>query len=296
LSAVIVNFNTLELMKRCVECLPHSRELEILIVDNASTDGSREWLQTMAGDRIRCILSPDNLGFAGGCNLGIRQAAGNYILLLNTDAFPESGALESLVAYMEQCCDVGVAGPQLLFPDGRWQRSAGRVPTPRSALIDALGISSFGHAIASLLWPLTGRLWMPRNVGYVDGACMMIRRSVVEKIGGLNERLFFFVEDADYCMRARQNGWRVVHFPQSRVVHLRGGSSSQKNYELSVKMRARSERQFVLETQGDRSWDRLRFLRRLNFGWRAQFARWIGQRRRYERYMSAYRAYAEPSS
>lgn len=295
LSVVVVNYNTFHLLKCCLInlqeiCIPAK---EILVVDNASTDGSREWLQTLRDERIRCILSSKNLGFARGCNLGIRQATGEFILLLNTDAFPRPGAIETLVAYLEQHSDVGIVGPQLLYPNGRWQRSSGRIPSPCSAFLDALGVTSLEHIIAAALWPLTGRWWRPYEVEYVDGACMLIRRIVIEQIGGLDERFFLFVEDAEYCARARAHGWKVVYLPQSHVVHLRGGSSAQKNYEHAIRMRVYSEKRFVVETQGENAWRCMARWRQLGFAWRMWLARFTRQKVRYEHYRAAYHAYRE---
>jgi len=266
------------------------------VVDNASTDGSHEWLQTLKDERIHCILSPENLGFAKGCNLGIQQASGDAILLLNTDAFPEPGALKTLMTYLEDYPDVGIIGPQLLYPDGRWQRSTGRVLSPRSAFLDAVGITSLQHVLAAWLWPLTGRWWRPQEVEYVDGACMLLRRAMVEQIGGLDERFFFFVEDAEYCARARLHGWKVIYLPQSHVVHLRGGSSSRKNHERTVKMRAHSEKQFVVSFQSEQAWSRVAFWRQVNYWWRMQLAKFTGQKERYERYKTVYQAYGESLS
>lgn len=299
LSVVIVNFNTLDLLQRCLEQLKEvltAFPAEIVLADNASTDGSREWIQALASQQIHCVLSPENLGFAGGCNLGIQQATGEYILLLNTDAFPESGALETLVEYLEQHPDVGIVGPQLVYPGGRWQRSTGRIPSPCSAFLDALGITSFEHTLATIMWPLIGHRWRSRAVEYVDGACMLIRRAVVDQIGDLDERFFFFVEDAEYCARARRHGWKVKYVPQSHVVHLRGGSSSQKDYARTVKLRARSEEILVCAMRGENAWQRVAFWRRVNFWWRMQLAGILRQRQRYARYRAAYQAYTESTS
>ena len=299
LSIILVNYNSLDLLRQCLSCLAMtiSRALvEIIIVDNASTDGSREWLESLAEEQYRVILSEQNLGFAGGCNLGIRQATGDYILLLNTDAFPQPGALEELVAYLEQHPDVGIVGPQLLYPDGRWQRSTGLIPSPKPAMLDALGITSARHVIAGFLWRWTNHWWRPRPVEYLDGACMLIRRQVIDQIGGFDDRLFFFVEDAEFCHRARRQGWNVVHVPQSRVVHLRGGSSSLKNYEQSVKLRVQSERIFVLRTYGQEAWRRFLFWRRWNYRGRMCLAALLGRHGRRVKYRLAWQIYAEAGS
>ena len=298
LSIVVVNYNSLKLLQGCLAHLDTWVRLpatEIIVVDNGSTDGSGEWVRKLDSQLYHVVLSQRNLGFAGGCNLGIRQSSGDYILLLNTDAFPQAGALDLLVEYLVHCPSVGVAGPQLLYPDGRWQRSTNLTPSPKSAMLDALGITSLGHVLASVLWKWTGRWWRPRPVEYVDGACMLIRRAVIDDIGGLDERFFFFVEDAEFCRRARQHGWQVVYVPQSQVVHLRGGSSSKKNAEESLRMRWRSEREFILRTWGEVAWRRFLFWRRLNYRWRLALATLCRDANRRQRYQVAWRVYAQES-
>lgn len=299
LSIVLVNYNTLDLIQQCLEYLNHladSPVSRIVIVDNGSTDGSRQWLQSLNKERYHVLLSDRNLGFAGGCNLGIQHTTSNYILLLNTDAFLSADALAVLTRYLDEHPDVGIVGPQLLYPDGSWQRSTGLIPSPRSAMLDALGITSMRRVIARLLWQWTGRWWFPYPVEYLDGACMLLRRDMLNQIGGLDERFFFYMEDADLCYRARQRGWQVFYVPQSRVVHLRGGSSSQKNLETSIRLRVQSERIFILSTQGRDAWQRFLFWRRWNYRARMYLACLFGQRRRKAKYRLAWQVYREASS
>jgi len=294
-SIVVVNYSSLHLVQRCIEHLAHLElsAAELIVVDNGSTDGSREWLEQLQLERGQCISLPVNIGFAGACNEGIRRSGGKYVLLLNADAFPERGALNELMNYLDTHLDVGIAGPQLLYTDDRWQRSGGQVPSPQSAMLDALGVTSVRRAISAVLWRLTGRWWRPRSVEYVDGACMLIRRAVLEEIGGLDERFFLFVEDAEFCHRARQHGWHVTYLPQSRVAHLRGGSSSQVNLTSSLQMRRRSESEFVRRTWGAAAEARFLFLRRLNYRWRMLLATALRDKPRRLRYEAAWQAYAQ---
>lgn len=298
ISIIILNFNTCELLQRCLAHLSDLRtrcEVEKIVVDNASSDGSQEWLQSHEEVADRVILLEANLGFAGGCNAGIRQAVGDYVLLLNTDAFPQHWALDALVDYADQNPRVGVVGPQLLFPNGQWQRSSGLVPSPTTAMLDALGVTSAGHVLQALSWPLMRRFARPRRVGYVDGACMLIRREVIGDVGLLDETLFFSVEDAEFCHRARANGWDVVLAPGSRVVHLRGGSSIQKNRFEALAIRVRTEKQFIVTSWGEKGWRRYRFWRRLNFWWRYSVCSLVKRGdscRQYEDALQAYRKHA----
>lgn len=270
LTAVIVNFNTLELLKECLQHLESLRlpELEVVVVDNGSNDGSAEWIQSLDRHRFRVVCSAHNLGFAGGCNLGIEQAAADYILLLNTDAFPRPGALQVLMDYLDQHPDVGIVGPQLVYSDGGWQRSSGLVASPRSAVLDALGITSIGHVISSVSWKHARRWLHPRPVEYLAGACMMIRRAVIDHIGGLDERLFFFVEDAEYCLRARNHGWGVHYIPQSVVIHLHGRSWAKSGYKDALNLRKKMTQAFVEELYGPKAWGRYTRWMRVNYRWR----------------------------
>ena len=134
LSIIIVNFNTLSYLKECLSNV-HNLALpfnyETIVVDNGSRDGSQEWLKTQS--QCKYILSPENLGFAKGNNLAIKEAKGEYILLLNTDAFPQRGSIERLINFLETHDRAGIAGPQLSFPSGRWQRGYNIIPSVKKA-------------------------------------------------------------------------------------------------------------------------------------------------------------------
>lgn len=260
LSIVIANYNTLDLLRRCLDNifgLELDLRFEIIIVDNASRDGSQDWLKGMKDQRVTSVFSTENRGFAGGCNSGIRQSNGEHILLLNTDAFPQPGAIEALVDYLDAHAQVGIVGPQLLYPNGQWQRSSGRIPSPRTAILGTLGIVSVEHIFRSILWRVAERWCRPRPVEYVDGACMLIRRKVFDEVGLLNEDFFFFVEDAEFCLRARKKGWSIFQIPNSRVVHLRGGGmSSLEDMSRRAGLKRQSLQRFITEHYGEKGWKR----------------------------------------
>ena len=134
LSIIIVNFNSLSYLKDCLLNLHNVNipfDFEIIVVDNGSRDGSQEWLKTQS--QCKYILSSENHGFAKGNNLAIKEAEGEYILLLNTDAFPQRGSIERLINFLETHKQAGIAGPQLNFPDGRWQRGYNIIPSVKKA-------------------------------------------------------------------------------------------------------------------------------------------------------------------
>ncbi len=254
---IIVNYNTLDLLRTCLSNLLDIGfdSANITVVDNNSIDGSREWLMSDQSPPVRVLLSAENLGFAGGNNLGISATSSrDYVLLLNTDAFPVPGSIEHLLTVLIKKPRTAVVGPQLLYPNGKWQRSTGNIPSPSSAMLDAIGITTLQRLISQLLWPMRRYFSFSSSVEYVDGACMLIRRSVLEQIGYLDESLFFFVEDAEFCARVQDNGYKVRYVPNSVVFHLRGGSSSQKNRRKSLEMKRDSLRKFINLRYGFDGW------------------------------------------
>ena len=237
-SIVIVSFNTAALTRQCLEkiqaCAGGMR-CELIVVDNASHDGSADMV---AADfpEVRLFRLAKNRGFAGGNNPGIRAATGRYILLLNSDAFLAPGVLENTITYMEANPGIGVLGCKLTSPDGTLQPSARMLPGPLNKMLHISGLASrfpksrfFGRVDFSW-WDHS----KPRNVGWVVGAFFMIRRIVVEQIGGLDERYFLYFEEIDFCRTAARAGWNVMFYPEASVVHLGGQSSAGTTERRSV--------------------------------------------------------------
>tara|TARA_Y100000588_G_scaffold99848_1_gene108511 strand:+ start:416 stop:1390 length:975 start_codon:yes stop_codon:yes gene_type:complete len=227
LSICIVNWNTRDLLNDCLDSIyadPQASAWEVLVVDNASSDDSAEWVERHF-PQVRLFASAANLGFSGGNNLALQEAVGRYFLLLNTDTRVEVGALGALVDFMEAHPRAGAVGPKLLNSDGSLQLSCGIAPSLRTQII--------GKLLLHKLFPIfkLGR-WdhaQVRAVGWVTGACLLIRRKVVEQIGLLDTAFYMYYEDLDWCLRVGKGGWDVFYYPFSRVVHL-GGQSSSKNY------------------------------------------------------------------
>ncbi len=274
LSIIIVNFNTLSYLKECLSHL-HSLALpfdfETIVVDNGSRDGSQEWLKTQS--QCKYILSPENLGFAKGNNLAIKKAGGEYILLLNTDAFPQRGSIERLIDFIETHKQAGIAGPQLSFPNGRWQRGYNFTPSVKKAWM--LFFTDMQDLFYAWFWPIIDKhnLARPKKVDAVYGCCMMIRSELLENIGLLDEAFFFLAEDSEFCHRARQKGYGVYYVPQAKAIHVRGGSSVQKNIEKTLKFRYESEKLFISRTFGKNAWVRYSRIMYINFLVRYQIAR-----------------------
>lgn len=229
LSIVIVSWNVRDLLRRCLASISALRSplIEIIVVDNGSTDGSAAMVRDEF-PTVNLVVSERNLGYPGGNNVGLRMAHGRYVMILNPDTEVCAGALAALVAYADAHPDVGVVGPQLLNPDGSVQSSRRRFPTFATALFES-----------TWLQPLAPRRLLERyyvldqpddvmlDVDWVDGAALMARREAVEQVGLLDEGFFMYSEELDWCRRFRQAGWRVVYLPEAKIIHHRGKSSDQ---------------------------------------------------------------------
>ena len=226
LSVCIVNWNTCNLLKDCLYSIYddiQAVEWEVLVVDNASSDGSVEMVESCF-PQVRLVVSRENLGFAGGNNLAIEQARGRYLLLLNSDTRVEQGALGGLVAFMEDHPEAGAVGPRLVDEKGSLQLSCGLTPGLVSEFVNKLLLHKIFPFFKLGGWDHAEI----RDVGWVTGACLLVRKAVVEQAGPLDPGIFMFYEDLEWCMRMRRDGWRIFYYPFSQVLHL-GGQSTQKN-------------------------------------------------------------------
>lgn len=230
LSVVVVTYNTKELTIKCLEAIYKSKcgfKFETILVDNASSDGTVEEVKKLF-KQVKVVVSEKNLGFAGGNNLGLGVAGGKYCLLLNSDAFVKEGALERLVNLAEES-QLGITSAKLLNPDGSFQPNGGQPP---SLLSNFVWISGLDDLLPGWLGRYSYQMrnlvdYEKKGVGWVSGTAMMISRRVIEKIGLLDEKLFMYGEDVEYCMRANENGFRVGWCRDALVVHLGGASSKQ---------------------------------------------------------------------
>ena len=204
-------------------------------------------------------------------NQGIRSSSGEFILLLNSDAFLNLSAVTILLDYMKNHPDTAICGPQLLYENQSWQRCYGSFPSPRTSFLDAVGLTFLLHFGRRISWDLFKKSLKPDTVDYVDGACMLIRKQLIREIGDLDEGFFFFCEDVEFCLRAHRAGWKIVYIPTSQVVHLRGGSSSKEGLERVAKFKYHSIRKLVLAEYGQKGWKRYRFWAIQNFRFRYYF-------------------------
>lgn len=255
-SIVVVSWNTRDLLARCLGSVlrdPLGRVAEIWVVDNASSDGSAQ----MVRDRfpgVHLLETGANLGFAAGCNLALARVSGDVVVLLNSDAAPEQGALGRLVEVLRTRPEVGVVGGQLVGPDGRPQRSYGAVPSVRSFVAEMLGLGAvpgLRRLVPEVCSP-PRRRERARAVGHVSGACLAFRRELLERIGLLDERFFLYFEETDFCVRAHRGGWLVWFEPGARIVHQGQASAAQLGPEAEVQY-ARSAYAFLLKHRGRRA-------------------------------------------
>lgn len=233
LSVIIVTRNTCSLTCAAIQSVLDCRDelsKEILLVDNGSTDGT---LAAVADEfpSVIGIRSESNLGFARANNLAAAKAQGRFLLLLNSDAEVKPDALGAAVAWMREHPDCGVAGAQLVNPDGSLQNSIANFPTLATELLNK---SLLRHLFPNRYPGKEHRFTDPVEVETIVGAFMLIRRETWDALGGLDERYFFFLEETDFCLHARQRGWRVMHLPQIRVCHGQGRSARQVRPEARI--------------------------------------------------------------
>jgi hypothetical protein len=229
ISTVIVNYNAGKLLRRCVDSLLKCPlEIEIIVVDNASTDKSPDTLQGLPG--VTVIRNPTNLGFATACNIGTRISSGPMLLFLNPDCFFEPQALNQLLSVMHSDKHVGLATGLLANMDGTEQVGGRRaIPTPWRSFVRAFGLVRFSNRWPRLFFdfnlhqqPLPKE---PLEVEATSGACMMIRREAMQDVGEWDEKYFLHCEDLDLCMRFRQKGWKILFVPNALFLHDQGACS-----------------------------------------------------------------------
>lgn len=235
-SVVIVSFNTKDLLRECLSTI-HSNSglrVEVLVVDNASKDGSAAMLAEEF-PQVSLTALDTNLGFAAANNVAFRQARGRYVVLLNSDAFLEEGTLLQAVRLMDSHLHVGLAGARLVGRDGHWQPSARLFPSISNDLLALTGLSSLFPR--SKFFGRADRTWADpeeaAETDWVPGAFSIIRRSVLQQVGHFDENFFLYYEEVDLCRRIKAAGFSVFYWPELKVVHI-GGESSKTIKRLSI--------------------------------------------------------------
>jgi GT2 family glycosyltransferase len=251
---VIVNWNTRELLERCLMSVAGevaagaAGEIEVIVVDNASTDASADLVQREY-PWVKLIANEHNLGFARANNQAIEVSRSDFVLLLNSDTVVRRGAIGTLTEFMERRVGVGAAGAKLLNTDGSLQHSCRPMLTPerefwRLTYLDRLWPRA-SYAMAS--WDEK----RPQEVEVMMGACMMLRREALDEVGLLDESYFMYTEEVDLCYRLAYAGWELWYVPLALVTHYGQASSRQVAQEMFVQL-YRSKVEFYRKTGGER--------------------------------------------
>lgn len=237
-SIIIVNFNTRQLTLDCLQSVyasSTSYSYEVIVVDNASYDGSVEAIRK-AYPQIRLIANNDNTGFAVANNQGMKIAKGRYILLLNSDTVVQLDTLQTMIGFMDRHPEMGASGCKVILPDGSLDKACKRgFPTPSASFYYAFGISRLFPDRPKFNQYQLEHL-SPDDEYPVDclvGAFMLVRRETIDQVGGLDETFFMYGEDIDWCYRIKEAGWGIFYYPRTYIVHYKGGSARRKPLKIT---------------------------------------------------------------
>jgi GT2 family glycosyltransferase len=222
-SALIVSYNTRALLLESIGSVVDEPGLEVIVVDNASHDGSADAVAEQFAN-VHLVRSSANLGFAAAVNRAAACARGEHLLVLNPDARLKPGALDLLVEFMSSHSRAALVSPALQYPDGSPQAAAFRFPGLAQIVLDLFPIDR----LMDSRW--NGRIWSadePVQIDHPLGACMLIRRTAWDDVGTLDEGYFMYVEEVDWCRRAQSHGWQIWHDPRAVAVHHAGQSTRQ---------------------------------------------------------------------
>lgn len=240
LSIIILNYNTADLLRQCLLSITKSiiekYKLEIIVIDNNSSDNSCEMIRREF-PFVKLIQNSQNLGFAAGNNIGIKEAKGRYVLLLNPDTQVSPDTLFFMLNYFESHPEVGVATCRVELVSGKLDDACHRgFPTPWNA---SCHLSGLGKAFPKSSF-FNGYHLGYKNINKVHeidacvGAFMMVRREVGESIGWLDEDYFWYGEDLDFCYQAKSKGWKVMYVPEVKILHWKGAASGMKKESREV--------------------------------------------------------------
>jgi len=235
-SIIIVNWNTRELLSQCLQSIYASRttkEIEVWVVDNGSTDGSVEMVRENF-PQVEITVNEKNVGFAHANNQAIKRSSGDTVMLLNPDTVVDRDAIENLLHFLEVHSDAGVVGPRLLNPDRSLQESAYPEPTLFREFWRMFHLDRFNSYAE---YPM--EKWSHAQAMQVDvlmGACMLIRRKIFDQVGLMDEDFFIYSEEVDLCTRIRDYGWRLFWYPEAAVVHYGGQSTQQVQQEMFLQL------------------------------------------------------------
>jgi GT2 family glycosyltransferase len=255
MDVIIVNYHSTHQLLRCLESFAsetaHGR-VRVIVQDNSSGDGIGFVESGFPEVNIR--HNGRNLGFAVAANKALAESNTPYVVLLNPDTIVLGDFFKTVLSYMEKNRNVGIIGPTILNADGSIQGSARSFPNPLTSLFGRGSVVTrlFPNNAISRANILTDRSKgkFPVEVDWVSGACMVARREAIDQVGPLDERFFLYWEDADWCARMRQKGWKVIYFPEPRVVHYVGGSSSARVFRSIIDFHKSAYKLFCKYSRG----------------------------------------------
>lgn len=227
LSIIILSYNTKDITDKALSRLPE--DVEVIVLDNASADGSAEMIRKKY-PWVKLIVSKVNTGFSKGNNIAMKQSNNPIILFLNSDCFVEEEALKKAYEYFKSH-DCDVLGVKLLSENGALQPSAGFLPNPLNTMLWIFGIANSFHPVNKVFFK------KDKQVGWVTGAFLMIKKDIFEKVGGFDENIFMYMDEVDLCKRVNRAGFKVCFTPSIQVIHLQKASqgSPEKVFTLELK-------------------------------------------------------------
>jgi len=240
ISVVIVSWNARSYLRDCLDSVRATGNgccHEVIVVDNASADGSPEMVEANYPE-VLLIRSTENLGFARANNMAMTHATGSVLAFVNSDVIVHPGCLQKLAAFLASHDDVGLVGPRVIGRDGTMQRTCHRLPTIWNYLCRALAVDR----ILSRSSAFSGYEMrhfdhdMVAEVEVLSGCFWVARKKAIAAVGGLDERFFFYMEDVDWCKRFRDRGWKVMFVPEATAVHFGGGSTSNDPLRYSIEI------------------------------------------------------------
>jgi len=238
-SIIIVSYNTKALLERCFDSVRASAgalAYEIIVVDNGSSDGSVEYVKENFPS-VALIESAENLGFAAANNLGFKKARGEYVVLLNSDAFLVGDSLATSVRLMDAAPEVGLAGGRLVGEDGSWQPSARSFPGIWNDFLTLSGLA--GRYRESRIFGRPDMTYIDQDrdlsCDWVPGAFTIVRKPILDELGAFDERYFLYFEEVDLCRRIKRAGWKIAYWPAIKVIHIGGASTAMFSRKLVTK-------------------------------------------------------------
>jgi len=239
-SVVIVSWNTCQLTLDCVRSLESSRNslsTEIIVVDNASSDGTVEQLRRQF-PHVNVIENRENLGFARGNNVGLKICTGKYVALINSDVVVPQGCLEKMLSFMEENARIGMLGPKMILRDGSIGKSVYASPTVWNWFCNGLGLSSlFKHSKLFANFELADFDYnKTQDVDMLTGWFWLVRSTALQEVGVLDDQFFMYGEDIDWPSRFRKAGWRVTYCSEAEAIHYCGASSDRAPTRFYVEM------------------------------------------------------------